>query len=54
MELDASSVPAPSSNPSAAVQPKLAVIQEARFAQNTSGRSGARCPAPVRSTPAHT
>uniref|UniRef100_A0A3Q3XJB3 Forkhead box protein K2 n=1 Tax=Mola mola TaxID=94237 RepID=A0A3Q3XJB3_MOLML len=39
LELETSSVPALSSNPSAAVQPKLAVIQEARFAQNTSGTS---------------
>lgn len=29
--------PSPASAPAAAVQPKLAVIQEARFAQNTSG-----------------
>ncbi|KAM6966740.1 forkhead box protein K2 [Tautogolabrus adspersus] len=35
LELDTSSAPAPASIP--AVGPKLAVIQEARFAQNTSG-----------------
>ncbi|XP_041633780.1 forkhead box protein K2-like [Cheilinus undulatus] len=35
LELDTSSNPAPTST--AAVQPKLAVIQEARFAQNTPG-----------------
>ncbi|CAJ1075552.1 forkhead box protein K2 [Xyrichtys novacula] len=35
MELDTSSAPAPASTPTA--QPKLAVIQEARFAQNTQG-----------------
>ncbi|KAE8282762.1 Forkhead box protein K2 [Larimichthys crocea] len=35
LELETSSAPAPTS--AAAVQPKLAVIQEARFAQNTSG-----------------
>lgn len=33
--------PSPASAPAAAVQPKLAVIQEARFAQNTSGKSEA-------------
>lgn len=35
LELDTSSAPAPT--PTAVVQPKLAVIQEARFAQNTPG-----------------
>lgn len=30
--------PSPASAPAAAVQPKLAVIQEARFAQNTPGK----------------
>uniref|UniRef100_UPI0037E92AF2 forkhead box protein K2 isoform X2 n=1 Tax=Semicossyphus pulcher TaxID=241346 RepID=UPI0037E92AF2 len=35
LELDTSSAPAPAATP--AVQPKLAVIQEARFAQNTPG-----------------
>ncbi|XP_074511932.1 forkhead box protein K2 [Sebastes fasciatus] len=35
LELDTSSAPAPT--PIAVVQPKLAVIQEARFAQNTPG-----------------
>lgn len=35
MELDTSSAPA--TTPTAVVQPKLAVIQEARFAQNTPG-----------------
>lgn len=32
--------PAPASAPASAVQPKLAVIQEARFAQNASGEIG--------------
>ncbi|XP_069572165.1 forkhead box protein K2-like [Brachyistius frenatus] len=36
LELEPSAAPAPVSTP-AAVQPKLAVIQEARFAQNTTG-----------------
>ncbi|KAF7655810.1 hypothetical protein LDENG_00050580 [Lucifuga dentata] len=35
LELEAASAPAPT--PTTAVQPKLAVIQEARFAQNTPG-----------------
>lgn len=45
MELDTSSAPAPATtnssttNPNTAVQPKLAVIQEARLAQNTPGIS---------------
>lgn len=39
LELETSSAPAPASTSTTptAVQPKLAVIQEARFAQNTPG-----------------
>lgn len=38
LELDTASAPAPAA-PTAVVQPKLAVIQEARFAQSTQGTS---------------